>query len=111
MIKYVVIIASGGRGMNDDEKMFQIGVWSLCVVLFLTVLLQVAFRTQDRQLRSVRNDIVKTQQEIAMKQTKFASLISLENLRNVVSMVLPKTETVNYAKSVDVYELKDRKID
>ena len=48
--------------MNDDEKMFQIGVWSLCVVLFLTVLLQVAFRTQDRQVRSVRNDIVKTQQ-------------------------------------------------
>ena len=46
-----------------------------------------------------------------MKQTTFAGLISLENLRNVVSMVLPKTETVNYAKSVDVYELKDRKID
>ena len=34
MIKYLVGIASGGRGMNDDEKMFQIGVWSICVVLF-----------------------------------------------------------------------------
>ena len=111
MIKYLVGLASGGRGMNDDEKMFQIGVWSLCIVLFLTVLLQVVFRTQDRQLRSVRHNIVKTQQEIAMKQTKFASLISLENLRNVVSMVYPKTETVNYAKSVEIYELKDRKVD
>lgn len=110
MIKYIKVLSVGEWGMSDDEKMYQIGVWSVWVMLFLTVLLQVSFRTQDRQLRSVRNNIVKTQQEIAMKQAQFASLISLDNLRNVVSMVQTKIEPVNYAKSVEIYELKDRTI-
>lgn len=94
--------------MSDDEKMYKIGVWSLCVMLFLTVVLQVAFRTQDRQIENVRHNIIKTQQQIAVKQAEFASLISLESLRNIVSMSPQKKEIVNYAKTVDVSDLKDR---
>lgn len=94
--------------MSDDEKMYKIGVWSLCVMLFLTVVLQVAFRTQDRQIKNVRHNIIKTQQQIAVKQAEFASLISLESLRNIVSMSPQKKEIVNYAKTVDVSNLKDR---
>ncbi len=94
--------------MSDDEKMYKIGAWSLCVMLFLTVVLQVAFRTQDRQIKNVRNNIIKTQQQIAVKQAEFASLISLESLRNIVSMSPQKKEIVNYAKTVDVSDLKDR---
>lgn len=94
--------------MSDDEKMYKIGVWSLCVMLFLTVVLQVAFRTQDRQIKNVRHNIIKTQQQIAVKQAEFASLISLESLRNIVSMSPQKKEIVNYAKTVDVSDLKDR---
>lgn len=94
--------------MSDDEKMYKIGVWSLCVMLFLTVVLQVAFRTQDRQIKNVRHNIIKTQQQIAVKQAEFASLISLESLRNIVSMSPQKKEIVNYSKTVDVSDLKDR---
>ena len=94
--------------MSDDEKMYKIGVWSLCVMLFLTVVLQVAFRTQDRQIKNVRHNIIKTQQQIAVKQAEFASLISLESLRNIVSMSSQRKEIVNYAKTVDVSDLKDR---
>ena len=94
--------------MSDDEKMYKIGVWSLCVMLFLTVVLQVAFRTQDRQIKNIRHNIIKTQQQIAVKQAEFASLISLESLRNIVSMSPQKKEIVNYAKTVDISDLKDR---
>ena len=52
--------------------------------------------------------IIKTQQQIAVKQAEFASLISLESLRNIVSMSPQKKEIVNYAKTVDVSDLKDR---
>ena len=56
--------------MQDDEKMFQIGVWSVGVVLLISVILQVAFRTQNRQLNRVRREIVATQQQIAVAEGK-----------------------------------------
>ena len=58
--------------MQDDEKMFQIGVWSVGVVLLMSVILQVAFRTQNRQLNRVRREIVTTQQQIAVAEANFA---------------------------------------
>ena len=94
--------------MNDDEKMFQIGVWSLGIVLMLSVTLQVAFRTQGRQINRVHREIVTTQQKIAVAEANFASYVRPESLRNLVNGVAPKSEPISFNKSVSVNELKNR---
>ena len=94
--------------MRDDEKMFHIGIWALGVVLLFSVMLQVAFRTQARQINRVRRDIIETQQKIAVAQANFASLVRPEVLRNMVVSVLPKVEGVGFQKSVSVDELPNR---
>ncbi|MBO5705266.1 MAG: hypothetical protein J6R99_04575 [Alphaproteobacteria bacterium] len=92
--------------MNDDEKMFQIGAWSLGVILLLTVILQVSFRTQNRQINRVRRDIVQTQQKVAVAEANFASFVRPEILRNMVVTISPKAEAISFNKSVLIDELK-----
>ena len=94
--------------MHDDEKMFQIGVWSLGVVLMMTVTLQVAFRTQNRQINRVRREIVQTQQKIAVADANFASYVRPESLRNLVNGLAPKSETISFNKAVAINDLKNR---
>jgi len=94
--------------MRDDEKMFQIGVWSLGVVLMMTVTLQVAFRTQNRQINRVRREIVQTQQKIAVAEANFASYVRPESLRNLVNGLAPKSETISFNKAVSINDLKNR---
>jgi len=95
--------------MQDDEKMFQIGVWSVGVVLLVSVILQVAFRTQNRQLNRVRREIVATQQQIAVAEANFASYVRPEILRNLVVSIAPKSEVVSFKKSVAVNEIEFKK--
>lgn len=95
--------------MQDDEKMFQIGVWSVGVVLLMSVILQVAFRTQNRQLNRVRRDIVATQQQIAVAEANFASYVRPEILRNLVVSIAPKSEVVSFNKSIAVNEIEFKK--
>lgn len=95
--------------MQDDEKMFQIGVWSVGVVLLISVILQVAFRTQNRQLNRVRREIVATQQQIAVAEANFASYVRPEILRNLVVSIAPKSEVVSFKKSVVVNEIEFKK--
>lgn len=95
--------------MQDDEKMFQIGVWSVGVVLLISVILQVAFRTQNRQLNRVRREIVATQQQIAVAEANFASYVRPEILRNLVVSIAPKSEVVSFKKSVSVNEIEFKK--
>lgn len=92
----------------EDEKMFQIGVWSLGLVLLMTVCLQVCFRTQNRALNRVRHDIVHTQQEYAVAQANFASYVRPEILRNLVTSVSQKVEVISFNKAISVSELQDR---
>jgi hypothetical protein len=94
-----------GGGMQDDEKMFQIGAWSVGIVLMISVILQVAFRTQNRQLNRVRRDIVETQQQIAVAEANFAAYVRPEILRNLVVSIAPKSEAVSFNKAVAVNEL------
>lgn len=96
--------------MRDDEKMLHIGVWSLGAVLMISVMLQVCFRTQNRQINRVRRDIVETQQKIAVAQANFSSLVRPEVLRNMVVSILPKVEGIGFQKSVAVDELKNRDV-
>ena len=95
--------------MNEDEKMFQIGVWSLIIVAVLTVLLQVCYRTQNRVLNGVRAEIVQTKQNIAVAETDFAAYVRPEILGSVVKLINPKAETVGFQKNVSINELPERK--
>ena len=94
--------------MSEDEKMFQIGLWSLGITLVLTVALQVAFRTQDRARNRVRADIVRTQQEIAVAAANVASYVRPEILRNMVSSVHPRSEVISFNKTISINEIGDR---
>ncbi len=94
--------------MNDDEKMFQIGVWSLGAVLLLTVGLQVCYRTQNRARARVHAETVQTQQEYAARQANFASYVRPEILRNLVTTINPKAVVIGYNKSVAIDELPVR---
>ena len=94
--------------MRDDEKMFQIGVWSLGVVLMLSVTLQVAFRTQGRQINRVHREIIHVQQKIAVAEANFASYVRPESLRNLVNGLAPKSETISFNKAVSINDLKNR---
>lgn len=91
--------------MSDDEKMFQIGVWALGLVLLTSVTLQVVFRTQSRQINRARREIVQTQQQIAVAEANFAAYVRPEILRNLVVSVLPKVEAISFNKSVSINEL------
>ena len=102
----------GGKGtvMNDDEKMFQIGAWSLGCVLLLSVVLQVCFRTQGRQINRVGNDREIVQQDIAKAKVNFSALVRPENLRSVVTGIYPHAEDVSFNKFVTIDNLPVRDI-
>lgn len=95
--------------MNEDEKMFQIGVWALIIMAVLTVILQVCYRTQNRVLNHVRADIIQTKQNIAVAETDFAAYVRPEILGSVVKLINPKAETVGFQKNISINELPERK--
>ncbi len=95
--------------MNEDEKMFQIGVWALIIMAVLTVILQVCYRTQNRVLNRVRAEIIQTKQNIAVAETDFAAYVRPEILGNAVKLINPKAETVGFQKNISINELPERK--
>jgi len=94
--------------MNEDSKMFNIGLWSFICVSLVVLLMQVCSRAQNTELRRLRRDIVTTQQEIAVSQASFASYVRPEILRNMVTIIDPKAEVISFHKSVEIYELPDK---
>ena len=95
--------------MNEDEKMFHIGIWALIAAMVMTVVLQVCYRTQNRVLNRVRADIVIAKQQIAIDETKFAEYVLPGNLRDRVTTNMPRAETIGFNKNVTIGELADRK--
>jgi len=95
--------------MNEDEKMFHIGVWALIAAVVMTVVLQVCYRTQNRVLKLVRADILATERQIAIDETKFAEYVLPNNLRDRVTTNTPRAETIGFHKNVTIGELADRK--
>ncbi len=96
--------------LSEDEKMFQIGLWSLGVVLLLTSSLQVCYRTQNRARNRIRAEIVHIQQEYAANQANFASYVRPEILRNLVVSIAPKSEVISFNKSVAIEQLPMREL-
>ncbi len=96
--------------MSEDEKMFQIGLWSLGIVLLMASALQVCYRTQNRARNRIRAEIVQTQQEYAANQANFAAYVRPEILRNLVVSIAPKSEVISFNKSVAIDQLPMRQI-
>jgi len=88
--------------MRDDEKMFNIGVAMLLGVVFLIVFLQVCYRVQNNNLKSVRNEMETTKQETDIAGTKFSALSSADSLRGSVVGINPRVETVSFSKTVHI---------
>ena len=94
--------------MNEDERMFHIGVAMLVIMGIVTVALQVCYRVQNDARKSVRRKIVQTEQEIAVAKANFASYVRPEILRNLVSSVMSHAEVISFNKTVEIADLPDR---
>lgn len=88
--------------MRDDEKMFNIGVAMLMGVVFMIVFLQVCFRVQNNNLRSVRHDMETTQHDLDVYGTRLTGLIAADKLRSSVVETNPRAEVVSFSKTVHI---------
>ncbi len=95
--------------MNEEQKMFRIGVWSLVGIIFVIVGLQVCYRIQHKSLKFTHDEIVKTQQQIAIEQAKFESMINVEFLQDKVKMMNSNAEIIGFRKYVEIEDLPLRK--
>ncbi len=95
--------------MNEEQKMFNIGVAALVCCVFVMVGLQVCFRMQHRSLKYTNDEIVRTQQQIAVEQAKFESMTNAEYLQDKVSMVVPSVEIIGFKKYTTIEDLPLRK--
>jgi hypothetical protein len=91
--------------MRDDEKMLNIGVTMVVSVVCLIAFLQVCYRVQDNNLKSVRRSLENTQQEYDIAGTKFSALSSAGLLRASVAEINPKMEVVSFSKTVFIDDI------
>lgn len=91
--------------MQDDVKMFNFGIIMSVGLMCLIVFLQVCYREQNKNLRSVRANMENVQQEIAKEETKFSALSSGDLLRGSVVGINPKAETVSFSKTIHIDEI------
>jgi len=95
--------------MNEEQRMFRIGVCALVGVMFLIVLLQVCYRTQHKSLKYTNEAIVETQKKIAVAQANFETLTNSGVLLSAVSMVVPNVEIIGFKKYTNIEDLPLRK--
>ena len=91
--------------MRDDEKMFNIGVTMVFAIVCLIAFLQVCYRVQENNLKSVRRNLETTKQEYDIAGTKFSALSSAGLLRASVSEINPKMETVSFSKTIHIDDI------
>ena len=91
--------------MRDDEKMFNLGMAMAIGIVCVIVFLQVCYREQNNNLKSVRHAMDTTRQEFAIAETKFSALSSADSLRGSVVGVNPNAETVSYSKTIHINDI------
>lgn len=91
--------------MRDDEKMFNIGVTMVFSIVCLIAFLQVCYRVQENNLKSVRRNLETTKQEYDIAGTKFSALSSAGLLRASVAEINPKMETVSFSKTIHIDDI------
>ena len=88
--------------MRDDEKMFNLGLLVVLVVICLIIFLQICYRVQNENLAAVRNSLENTRHEYAVAETRFSKLSSGDYLRSSVTGMNPKAMTVSFSKTVHI---------
>jgi len=91
--------------MRDDEKMFNLGVAMFVGIVCLIVFLQVCYREQNNNLKSVRRSADVARQEYAVAETKFSALSSADSLRGSVVGINPNAEIVSFSKTVHIDDI------
>ena len=91
--------------MRDDEKMFNLGVAMFVGIVCLIVFLQVCYREQNNNLKSVRRSADVARQEYAVAETKFSALSSADSLRGSVVGIKPNAEIVSFSKTVHIDDI------
>ena len=91
--------------MQDDENMFNIGVTMVVSIVCLIAFLQVCYRVQENNLKSVRRSLETTKQEYDIAGTKFSALSSAGLLRASVAEINPKMETVSFSKTIHIDDI------
>ena len=91
--------------MQDDEKMFNIGVTMVVSIVCLIAFLQVCYRVQENNLKSVQRSLETTKQEYDIAGTKFSALSSAGLLRASVAEINPKMETVSFSKTIHIDDI------
>lgn len=88
--------------MRDDEKMFNIGMIMLFGMICVIAFLQVCYRVQDNNLKSVHRELENTKQEYDIAGTRFSALSSAGLLRGNVMGTNPRAEVVSFSKTVHI---------
>lgn len=91
--------------MRDDEKMFNLGVAMLVGIVCVIVFLQVCYREQNNNLKSIRRSTDVAKQEYAVAETKFSALSSADSLRGSVVEIVQKPEIVSFSKTVHINDI------
>lgn len=88
--------------MRDDEKMFNIGKIMLFCMVCIIAFLQVCYRVQDSNLKSVHQKLENTRHEYDIAGTRFSALSSAGLLRGNVVGTNPRVEVVSFSKTVQI---------
>ena len=88
--------------MHDDEKMFNIGVAMLMGMFFVIGFLQVSYRVQNSNLKSMRQNMETTKYEMDIAKTKLSALSSADSLRSSVIGINPKAKIVSFSQNVHI---------
>ncbi|MBR3510667.1 MAG: hypothetical protein IKN73_01240 [Alphaproteobacteria bacterium] len=91
--------------MQDDEKMFNLGIAMFIGVIGLIMFLQVCYREQNRNLKYIHNTMETVRQDTETAETRFSALNSGDLLRGSVVGNNPKAETVSYSKTIHIDEI------
>lgn len=91
--------------MRDDEKMFNLGVAMFVGIVCLIVFLQVCYREQNNNLKSVRRLADVARQDYAIAETKFSALSSADSLRSSVVGINPNAEVVSFSKTLRIDDI------
>ena len=91
--------------MRDDEKMFNLGMAMAIGIICFIVFLQVCYREQNNNLKSVRHEMDTVRQEFALAETRFSALSSADSLRGSVVGINPSAETVSYSKTININDI------
>lgn len=91
--------------MDEESRVFKWGIGLAIFAFVMTAALQVSFRTNDKSRARIRAKIVEVEQDVAQRRADFAGLIRPEILRNLVYSIYPKSEVINFNKSVSIEKL------